>query len=591
MRERDRITNLLVLALCGLSGATSGVGLWWIFDQNTETVGNSVAFAVAATVMLQALIVRFWEWAATAPNWKRRLTAGLFGAVVSLASAGFASGSYIFAINKSGVEKYLTDQNASTVTAPLGQFSNKMTEFSGKMLNVASDAQQKASIESKFGGTCAGDKPQKTCGPKCRLRQRQEREADAFSKVSRSFANNAIDIIGRLQGDQSRAGMLQAFKEAHNLAADPKLSSIASWLQYQIAGFNGQFLDPETNSPFVCRDPEMVKRMSDALSLITSGFKLPAVPPEPVTIGFRDAIGKSYHDAFELAWMLLTGKSDRAHMQSLAYSYAGYGPALAVEILIIALIFFRAASERDLGHGLTSEDLFNAHLRELPPRLRQRYRAWVNLILDLLLEQGKAWYFARPVDGSPEVMRQCIHAAILTANIGETNVDPAIEQNTPAGEAARRAAGAMLTTFKEQFASIGVPLGARYDSSPVIAHDGAAPADSLITYTPTSIPGGRASHFWLDESRTYGSSLYDRLGIGFTLLRLGPHAPDASAIVNAAAHRNIPFMVLDVADTDVRDFYDCDLALIRPDQYVAWRGNAAPADAKLLLARLVGVGR
>ena len=191
----------------------------------------------------------------------------------------------------------------------------------------------------------------------------------------------------------------------------------------------------------------------------------------------------------------------------------------------------------------------------------------------------------------PIALRNTDAARQLTANIGETNVDPAIEQNTPAGEAARRAAGAMLTIFKEQFASIGVPLGARYDGSPVIAHDGAAPADSLITYTPTSIPGGRAPHFWFDESRTYGSSLYDRLGIAFTLLRLGPHAPDASAIVNAAAHWNIPFKVLDVADTDVRDLYDCDLALIRADQYVAWRGNAAPADAKLLLARLVGVGR
>ena len=187
----------------------------------------------------------------------------------------------------------------------------------------------------------------------------------------------------------------------------------------------------------------------------------------------------------------------------------------------------------------------------------------------------------------PNALRNTEAARQLTANIGETDVDPAIEQDTPAGEAARRAAGMMLSAFKEQFASIGVPLGARYDGSPVIASDAAAPADSLITYTPTSIPGGRAPHFWLDDKRTYGSSLYDHRP-GFTLLRLGPHAPDASAIIEAAARRAIPLKVIDVADTDVRDLYDRDLALIRPDQYVAWRGNAAPADAKSLLARLVG---
>jgi Aromatic-ring hydroxylase, C-terminal len=50
----------------------------------------------------------------------------------------------------------------------------------------------------------------------------------------------------------------------------------------------------------------------------------------------------------------------------------------------------------------------------------------------------------------------------------------------------------------------------------------------------------------------------------------------------------MPLKVLDVTDTGVRALYDCDLALIRPDQYVAWRGNATPADAKSLLARLVG---
>ncbi len=188
----------------------------------------------------------------------------------------------------------------------------------------------------------------------------------------------------------------------------------------------------------------------------------------------------------------------------------------------------------------------------------------------------------------PIALRNTEAARQLTANIGETDVDPAIEQDTPAGEGARRAAGVMLTNCKEQFASIGVHLGARYDDSPIIAADAASPADSLTTYTPTSIPGGRAPHFWLDDKRTYGSSLYDQLGTGFTLLRLGPHAPDASAIMEAAARRTMPLKVLDATDTDARELYDCDLALIRPDQYVAWRGNVAPEDAKSLLARLVG---
>jgi len=189
----------------------------------------------------------------------------------------------------------------------------------------------------------------------------------------------------------------------------------------------------------------------------------------------------------------------------------------------------------------------------------------------------------------PIALRNTEAARQLTANIGETDVDPVIEQDSAAGEVARRDTSRMLMGFNEQFASIGVQLGARYDGSPLIISDGVAPADSLIKYTPTSIPGGRTPHFWLNENRGYGSSLYDRLGTGFTLLRLGPLAPEASEIMVAASSLLIPLKILDVADTVARDFYECDLALIRPDQYVAWRGNAVPVDAESVLMQLVGL--
>lgn len=189
----------------------------------------------------------------------------------------------------------------------------------------------------------------------------------------------------------------------------------------------------------------------------------------------------------------------------------------------------------------------------------------------------------------PIALRNTEAARQLTANIGETDVDPVIEQDSAAGEVARRDTSRMLMGFNEQFASIGVQLGARYDGSPLIIPDGVAPADSLIKYTPTSIPGGRTPHFWLDENRGYGSSLYDRLGTGFTLLRLGPLAPEASEFMVAASSLLIPLKILDVADTVARDLYECDLALIRPDQYVAWRGNAVPVDAESVLMQLMGI--
>jgi len=51
----------------------------------------------------------------------------------------------------------------------------------------------------------------------------------------------------------------------------------------------------------------------------------------------------------------------------------------------------------------------------------------------------------------------------------------------------------------------------------------------------------------------------------------------------------VPLKVIDLPQDDARDLYGRDLALIRPDQYVAWRGDTPPADPNAMLARLTGV--
>src|SRR5262249_30215527 len=58
--------------------------------------------------------------------------------------------------------------------------------------------------------------------------------------------------------------------------------------------------------------------------------------------------------------------------------------------------------------------------------------------------------------------------------------------------------------------------------------------DEVETYTPSSVPGGRAPHLWLHDSRGPGSSLFDRLGRYFTLLRIGSGGPGTRRVGNAA---------------------------------------------------------
>jgi len=161
----------------------------------------------------------------------------------------------------------------------------------------------------------------------------------------------------------------------------------------------------------------------------------------------------------------------------------------------------------------------------------------------------------------------------------------AIEADSPAGVTARRETGAYLARFGPEFDSLGVQLGARYDDSPIIVPDGSGPpVDDPDVYAPNACPGGRAPHVWL----TPGASLFDRLGRGFTLLDLSRGTRRTNAFTEAAGTRRLPLTVVTLDQPEARDLYERDLVLIRPDQHVAWRGNAAPADCAALFARVTG---
>jgi hypothetical protein len=139
----------------------------------------------------------------------------------------------------------------------------------------------------------------------------------------------------------------------------------------------------------------------------------------------------------------------------------------------------------------------------------------------------------------------------------------------------------------QQQCCAGLNFGYFYDASPIIAHDDEKPpAYTMGSYTPSSVPGCRAPHLWLQGRR----SLYDAMGPGYTLLRMDASL-DVSAITGAAARRGVPLAVIDVDGAEARDAYRRTLVLVRPDRHVAWRADAPPADCLALIDRLRGAGR
>jgi hypothetical protein len=151
---------------------------------------------------------------------------------------------------------------------------------------------------------------------------------------------------------------------------------------------------------------------------------------------------------------------------------------------------------------------------------------------------------------------------------------------------------------RSEFYTLGLVLGYSYAASPVI-QPGAAAAGAVpdvSTFIPGTEPGARLPHHWLPD----GSSLYDHLGRGFTLLVPATVVPDLPAISGAitpqsagkavsslepGAHQGVAELAgrarrlgipLTVTALPPDYPWPAEFLLVRPDQHIAWRA-AEPA--------------
>ncbi|MGZ5805427.1 MAG: FAD-dependent monooxygenase [Xanthobacteraceae bacterium] len=163
---------------------------------------------------------------------------------------------------------------------------------------------------------------------------------------------------------------------------------------------------------------------------------------------------------------------------------------------------------------------------------------------------------------------------------------PNIEDDTPEGKQTRDILVSVAAVEQRKSNEmIGAELGYRYVDSPVICDVPGGPEHLFRTYEPTTWPGARLPHVWLDD----GSAMQDRLPAdGFTILRLGKSTSDVSALEKAIKSHGAPVKVLGVSDRIAREIYGYDLLLLRPDMHVVWRGNKPPENPAEVAAIATG---
>ncbi|WP_174278787.1 FAD-dependent monooxygenase [Sphingomonas bacterium] len=180
---------------------------------------------------------------------------------------------------------------------------------------------------------------------------------------------------------------------------------------------------------------------------------------------------------------------------------------------------------------------------------------------------------------SYEIERRPTHEAVMaeaTANHSILSNDlwrDGIDADGAEGDRLRAEARERIVAAKErEFRTLGTVLGGCYRESPVIVGEDegdvpTTPVDGRV-YTPTSHPGCLAPHRW----RADGSSLYDAFANKIALVC----RPEAAAgdIERAVAQAGaVPLAVVHLTEEEAGELYPARLTLVRPDQFVAWRGD------------------
>ncbi|MGE0829381.1 MAG: FAD-dependent monooxygenase [Hyphomonadaceae bacterium] len=166
-------------------------------------------------------------------------------------------------------------------------------------------------------------------------------------------------------------------------------------------------------------------------------------------------------------------------------------------------------------------------------------------------------------------------------------VKPEIYDDTPEGEANRKEVAASFNINHARMHGMrGAEFGYTYAGSPLIAFEpDNEPAWDTNIYTPHTRPGVRLPHMWLKD----GSAMQDVLGDWWTVLDLKGDL-DTKGFEAAFKELGAPFEVKRMDEPHVRETYGKPYFLLRPDLHIAWRGDAAPADAKKLVRMAAGWG-
>jgi 2-polyprenyl-6-methoxyphenol hydroxylase-like FAD-dependent oxidoreductase len=202
---------------------------------------------------------------------------------------------------------------------------------------------------------------------------------------------------------------------------------------------------------------------------------------------------------------------------------------------------------------------------------------------------GSALMASYQAERLPAARRNREHVKENAAAVFEPQFDlreDLLEASAGGSQARDDLARLFVAKISRLYESMGIELGYRYADSPIVLGEAdAGVAAETLRYVPGTLAGARLPNGWRGD----GQSVLDQLELrGFTLLNADMEAGDTGAIRTAAAARRVPLRILHLPEPHLARVYERRWVLVRPDQHVAWRGDALPSNPLAILDAVRG---
>lgn len=200
----------------------------------------------------------------------------------------------------------------------------------------------------------------------------------------------------------------------------------------------------------------------------------------------------------------------------------------------------------------------------------------------------------RPV-AAQNIERSGVHHSVHGTYAGWCAASPGVSSSDDeAGVTLRREIAKLVDSRRGENTDHGIELGYRYNGSPIVVGEDpkGEPKWTFEAYHPSTWPGARAPQVLLTDGEI---SVFDLFGSGneYTLVDFTGDGAYAQVFRAAADTAHVPLKVVHLPnEAHVRNIWERDAVLVRPDDHVAWRvqpgARAEQSLAEDVLATVTG---